>query len=339
MLKKLLKPILTNTGPKLYFKKNIQKKNLIIDHINLKSFGNRNKKKIFYVIKRTPGAGLFSNVTYVLNHLKIIEKFNFIPVVDMQNFPTIYNEKKSLNKSLNAWSYYFKNISNYTLDEVYKSKNVIFTSNFFTKAMLTSYDMSSKKDFSNIIRKYIHVKSDIRSEVDHLKKKYFKNKDKVLGIHFRGTTYKTARGHAFPIPKKLMKKNIDFLIKKFNYNKIFVATEEKDYLDYLKKYYKSKLIFLDTFRTINVDAFNSYPRQNHRYRLGKEILIETMLLSNCSGLTYVKSNVSSAAIAFSKKKQNLHPLFLGYNSNNKYISRWYWYFKKILPSWIGGFKI
>jgi hypothetical protein len=338
MLKKLLKPILTNTGPKLYFRKNIQKKNQIIDNITLKSFGNKNKNKIFYVIKRTPGAGLFSNVTYVLNHLKIVEKFNFIPVVDMENFPTIYNEKKPLNKNLNSWNYYFKNTSKYTLKEVYKSKNVIFTDNFFSKAMLTSYDMSSKKDFSNIINKYIHIKPNIQSEVRIFKKKYFKNKDRVLGIHFRGTTYKTARGHAFPLPKKLMKKNIDFLMKKFNYNKIFVVTEEKKYLDYLKKYYDKKLIFLDIFRTINIDAFNCYPRPNHRYKLGKEILIETLLLSYCSGLTFVKSNVSAAAISFSKKKQNLHPLLLGYNSNNKYISKWNWYFKKILPSWMGGFQ-
>ena len=68
-------------------------------------------------------------------------------------------------------------------------------------------------------------------------------------------------------------------------------------------------------------------------------MIETLLLSYCMGLTYVKSNVSSAAIAFSKKELNLHPLFIGYNSRNKYVSRWYWYFKKILPSWMGGFQI
>lgn len=40
------------------------------------SLGNRNKGKIFYVIKRTPGTGLFSNVLFVLNHLRIAIKKN-----------------------------------------------------------------------------------------------------------------------------------------------------------------------------------------------------------------------------------------------------------------------
>ena len=34
-----------------------------------KSFGDLNKDKIFYVIKRSPGTGLFSNVTFVLSFL------------------------------------------------------------------------------------------------------------------------------------------------------------------------------------------------------------------------------------------------------------------------------
>ena len=62
--------------------------------IIFKSFGDLNKDKIFYVIKRTPGTGLFSNVTFVVNHLRVCIKNNFIPIVDMENFKTIYNEKK-----------------------------------------------------------------------------------------------------------------------------------------------------------------------------------------------------------------------------------------------------
>ena len=39
-----------------------------------KSFGNLNKDKTFYIIKRSPGTGLFSNVTFILNHLRICKK-------------------------------------------------------------------------------------------------------------------------------------------------------------------------------------------------------------------------------------------------------------------------
>ena len=47
----------------------------------------------------------------------------------------------------------------------------------------------------------------------------------------------------------------------------------------------------------------------------------------------------SAAINLSKKKQNKHEIFLGYNSRNKFIARWLWYIKRLLPKYIGGLKV
>ena len=52
----------------------------------------KNKNKVFYVIKRSPGSG-FSNFAYTLNHLNISKILNFIPIVDMKNYKTIYNDK------------------------------------------------------------------------------------------------------------------------------------------------------------------------------------------------------------------------------------------------------
>jgi hypothetical protein len=82
-----------------------------------------------------------------LGHLQIAKKYKFTPVIDMENYPTIYNEKKIINKTYNSWEYYFKKVSKYKLDEVYKSKNVIITSNFFEHYMPT--DMSLKKNLMN----------------------------------------------------------------------------------------------------------------------------------------------------------------------------------------------
>ena len=100
-------------------------------NFSLYNFGNRNKNKVFYVIRRSPGAGMFSNFIYVLNHLEIAKRNNFIPIVDMENFTTIYNEKEKINNTYNAWEYYFEKLNKYTLKEVYKSQNVIITENLF----------------------------------------------------------------------------------------------------------------------------------------------------------------------------------------------------------------
>ena len=86
----LLKKYFTNQGPKAYFKKKFDINRFLVNSgLKYASFGNKNPKKIFYVINRSPGAGLFSNLTFVLNQLKFCEENQFIPIVDMENFTTI----------------------------------------------------------------------------------------------------------------------------------------------------------------------------------------------------------------------------------------------------------
>ena len=89
----------------------------------------------------------------------------------------------------------------------------------------------------------------------------------------------------------------------------------------------------------NIDSFKIYPRKKHRYKLGEENIIEALLLSKCNGLTYIKSNLTSYAKYLSPKKINDHEIFFGYNSRNKYISRWKWYLKLYIPLFFGKLKM
>jgi hypothetical protein len=89
-------------------------------------YGKLYPEKTFYVIRRPePGAGLFSNFHWALGHIIYAQKEKYIPIVDMKNYKTYYNEIESINGSKNAWEYYFEQPSSYTLEQVYKSKNVI----------------------------------------------------------------------------------------------------------------------------------------------------------------------------------------------------------------------
>ena len=314
------------------FKKSIKFQK--INHLQKYSFGNLNKYKNFYIINRSPGAGIFSNLTFVLNYILVSKKKNFIPIIDMKNFPTIYNEKNKIFSFNNAWNYYFKALNNYSLKEVYKSKNVYFSNSFFEKGM--SLDMTNKKlrnQFKEII-----INKKLQQKANNFSNCVFKKNDRVLGVHFRGSTYKVARGHALPPTPKLMIENINLLIKRFRYNKLFIVTEEQKYLDILRNEYGNKCTFYNSYRMDKLDSFKIYPRKYHRYKLGEETVVETLILSKCAGLTYIKSNVVSAAICFSKKKQKYHEIFLGYNSRNKYIARWFWYIKKLFPKNFGGLK-
>ena len=77
------------------------------------SFGKKYPSKKFYVIQRYLGGGMFSNLNYVLHHITKSLQLGCIPIIDMKNFPTKYNEKKKLKNTSNAWEYYFKTLNKY----------------------------------------------------------------------------------------------------------------------------------------------------------------------------------------------------------------------------------
>ena len=161
-----------------------------------------------------------------------------------------------------------------------------------------------------------------------------------MGIHFRGTSYKGSAGHPFPATKIQIFNLINKLIKNEKYEKIFLVTEEENYKNYLNKKFRDKLIFINSsFRSNKNNAFKIYPRKNHRYKLGREALIEANLLSRCDGLVYVTSNISSAAIAWNlNNAQKRFKIDNGINTKNVILSRILWYLKKNIPELIGGFK-
>ena len=302
--------------------------------IMFKSFGNLNEDKIFYVIKRSPGTGLFSNVTFVLNHLKICKKNNFIPVVDMENFKTIYNENKKIYDTGNAWEYYFEKLNDFSLDEVYKSKNVLLTSDKFFHFF--TYNMDLDSEITEILQEQVKIKKVLFKSFKRISN-IFKDQ-KILGIHFRGTSYKRSPGHPLPATKKQMFEITKNLIRDKKIDKIFLVTEEQNYLDFFCNKFPDKLIYIKCcYRSDKNDAFEIYPRDRHRYKLGREALLETLLLSKCDYFVYLCSNVSSAAISFNlNHEQKRIEIKNGMNSKNIIISQFLWYLKTFLPKKLGG---
>tara|TARA_Y100000590_G_scaffold302630_1_gene341153 strand:- start:2610 stop:3659 length:1050 start_codon:yes stop_codon:yes gene_type:complete len=333
-----LKKIIVLQSPDTLFKNLNQNEQSEPEEPNFKieNFGKLNSDKTFYVIKRTPGTGFFSNLTFILNHLLISEKHGYIPIIDMENYKTIYNEKIRVKNTFNAWEYYFEKLNNFELTEVYKSKNVIITSNKFYRNFYYNF-LENKK-----LKKFFTQKIKIRNKFIKIYEKIYSNlKDKkTLGIHFRGTSYKRTPGHPFPPTKDQILICVKKIIEKEKIEKIFLATEELDYLEFFKKKFPNNLIYIgSSYRSNRNDAFKLYPRNLHRYKLGREILLETMLLSRCDIFLYSNSNVSKAVIGFNfNSNQKRYEMDNGFNTKNIFISQILWYLKKILPHSLGGFK-
>ena len=102
-IKKIIKKLLlVDEGPKPLFSRDIPKPISISENneFEVNNYGELNPDKIFYVIRRTSHAGIFSYMSFVLNHLRIAKEKGFVPVVDMENFTNPYNEKVSWKPQL-----------------------------------------------------------------------------------------------------------------------------------------------------------------------------------------------------------------------------------------------
>ena len=88
--------------------------------------------------------------------------------------------------------------------------------------VLTNYILIIKK----IVKKYIKFKKKLLIPATNLQKNILREK-KILGVHFRGSDQKTQERHPFPATIKQIENNIDKLIKKHKFDKVFFVTEEK----------------------------------------------------------------------------------------------------------------
>lgn len=315
----------------------ITKLNLIKNNDVLFSIKTNSKnKKIFYIIRRTPGAGLFSNFIFVLNHIKIADTLGFEPIIDMENFPTIYNEKKSVNKIKNAWNYYFENRKIYDTKKILRNNKFLISSNRFSKSFSHSIDNT---EFRMLFKKYFKINDNHIKFANNFKKKNFLNQ-KILAVHLRGTSYKTSANHPFPLTLTQTINLLENMLKKYKFDKIFLCTEDLSYFNLIKNKFGNKIIYINNaYKSFKDDAFKTYPRKLHRYKLGRDILIESLLISKCNSFVYTNSNVSEfVKFLDNKRKINYFPIQNDHNSSNAYIAKWLWFYKNIFPPILGGFK-
>lgn len=323
MIKEYINKKIFNIG----FKKTIKIKsyfkeldNLTKHNIKKFNFGNKNPNCAFLIIKRTPGAGFFSNLAYVIQCLKFADKNNLIPIVDMENFPTNYNQNKNLMNKKNIWELYFEQTCKYKLKDVYKSKNVYISS----KNLNFRLEIFKNKKNKSLFDKYIKINNQILKKISEFKRINFK-KQKILGIHFRGTDQKIAPNHAYPPTIYEIEKIIEKKLFKENYDKIFLLTEQQSYYRYLKKKYCDYIISYDFYRSNDINDFTFNKRKNHKNLLGMENLIEAVTLSKCNEIVYCETNISLFSIFYSNFKIKKLHINKGIKSSNKVLAFLGWY--------------
>lgn len=300
----------------------------------LKTFGCLNPEKIFYVIwKQGLGAGFFSNFSHVLGHLRIAHELDLIPVVDFQSFKTFFNEMEPMQGSRNAWEYYFKPVSPVSLDEVYRSRHVIFCSGEHPVDAI--YIGQNNALFAEVFARHIVMKSHVLEAVARYDS-FFRHE--VLGVHYRGTDLNIAPEHPFGPTGKQILRYAHEVLDKHRISKIFLATEDQAYLDlFLREFGTDNVCFTDSFRSYGKNVYNLAPRANHRYRLGLDVLTDASLLAKCAGLLCSQSNVSEySQLANRGRYKFMYKIVNGFNYKCGPLARYSYGIKQHLPPRWGG---
>jgi hypothetical protein len=283
----------------------------------MQTFGSRNADKIFYVIYRPKfGSGFFSNVFHVMGHLMVAQAYDLTPVVDMENFPVLYNEKEPIDNIQNAWEYYFHQPGGFRLEEVYESKNVLFCDGRFIEEI---YDNVKAE---GIVRQFLRIKEYVVNYANEFYVEHFAG-HVVLSVHFRGQEQKKAPGHpACPTTDQMLERT-EKLLKTYCIDKIFFVSEEQSYLELFKSKFGSKVFATDAFRTYDINAYHlrPYPRRQHMYRLGLDVLRDTLLLARAdyllaSGNEGIASGSNVSQMAQVLNNGNYRHVELIYNGMN-----------------------
>jgi hypothetical protein len=300
--------------------------------------------KLFLIKMNHSNAGFFAYFLYVLHQLKYCEKYNYLPVVyfgkDSVDGPNAYYDSRY---GENMWDYYFEPVSDYTYNDIKKKlddPDDPLTKDDITKLRINdlaylhefnphgiypfpygfyrykkNYDekwYENQRDKARyFINKYIRIKKYILDEVNQFYNEKMKGYH-LVGVHIRGTD-KGSQG----APKNLLRiiepdqyiKEIDKYSKKFQDCKIYVATDQQQYLDYVKEIYGDRIIFYPAIRSSSKVATFKLQDGNN-YLKGKEILIESLLLSRCDFLMKCTSAVGEAAIWFNPDLKHIDMNYL-----------------------------
>ena len=289
------------------------------------------RRRFLIITINHSNAGFFSYVNFVLNQLAYAERQNLRPVVYFGprsgDGPNAYYEPEVGD---NMWDYYFEPVSDCTYSDlarriadpddplsqtdlvwlntgelwrlhgsepesVYPYPHGIYFARFEDDP---DWYLKQRARAHRLITKYVRIKPHVLVKVDAFQRDHF-NGQRVVGVHMRGTDKGTAK-----LPPALMRivrpeeyfPYIDEYTKKHGYCKIFVATEQAQFLHRMKARYGERVLSNEAIRTSGLR--NPFHLEGNGYRKGEDVLIDCLLLSRSDYMLKCTSAVGEFAMYF-----------------------------------------
>lgn len=249
------------------------------------------KKNPYVILDCRENSGMFSIFHDVLALLKYYDKGQYSGIeVDFQDHGLFYSEEHGNN----WWTYYCEPI-------VYGKKD---PKNVVNKAgdppFVRRYEVeahTTRLEAYQLIDKYIKFKPHITNKIDAFVDENFSGYY-VFGIHYRGTDkFKEAPRISYGELLEEISKDIEG--HKDKKIKIFVATDEGEFIDYMKQIYGDKVCYYEGAARSADGTPIHYNENNDPYFLGEEAIIDSLLLSKTDYLFRTSSNLSLWSTFFS----------------------------------------
>ncbi len=160
-------------------------------------------------------------------------------------------------------------------------------------------DIANREQYASKITKYLKLKPEIAHEIDHFVATHFNNSF-VIGIHYRGTD-KDSEAPRVHYEKALAEVSKQAHLRNLQDYKIFVATDEHAFLEYMKTQHPGKILYnTDVQRSKNGKPLH-LEQSSNQYENGKHALMDCILLSRTNLLIRTSSNFSLFSTYFNPK--------------------------------------
>lgn len=273
--------------------------------LNMEHRGDEHKGQVIYLIsEQGGGCGFCAEVKCLLEQLLWAERYGFTPKVQ-------YGDGYAYSdKGINGFEQFFKPIGNGVDDT--KAMNILLSKQAYIEDLeknfaKNGYSLSSgfTDELCEIASKYLNIKRDLKERFDREFSEMFDG-EKVLGVHYRGSDYKVGyNDHPKMATIEQTEEQINIAMQTMEFERIFLATDDSNAKEYFQNKYRDTLKVYDDVQRTDSDTsviFGESDRENHKYKLGFEILRDVYSLSLCEGLVGGVSQVTYVSSLFKKAR-------------------------------------
>ena len=328
--------VVRKTGVALAFKRNSLRHELFVKGRERKvSCGKKNPDKTFYVIRpyyyltrnelTVNVSNLLMHYYRNLQHLAYAVEKGWIPVVDWENYgPFPHEEDYPVNGTVNCWEYYWNQPSEYTLEEVYQSKNVILSvqntrdNKYVPSCAFKSPLQQQAAEIASKCPQYdrlITLNDYTAKYVQEKQEQLFPEGSRILGVAIRGTSYGVSNSKTDisgqPVQPELdnLISSIKEAIDEWKMDYVFITCELESVILKIEDAIKDKVIYLPRIRYQTPPKRGDVEKNldplyvpGQKYQTNLDYVTEMVLLSRCTSLLAAMSSGVRAALIWNDNK-------------------------------------